>query len=79
MQPELTTHDDLLNAFHCFISDGVSGQQEFEYFCQDFGYDEDRRKAHEIWRGCKKSLSKIERLIDEDIDSFYQAISKEVG
>lgn len=79
MNPELRTHDDLLNAFHCFIPEGISGQQDYEQFCQSFGYGDDSRKAHATWKACQKSLLKIERIINEDINDFYRALSGVAG
>lgn len=40
----------------------------FSNFCSEFGYDEDSRKAYKIFKACKKSLKKAEKIgIDENM------------
>ncbi len=53
---------DLLNALYCFVSDAESGEEPFEDFCANFGYDEDSRTAERIYKACKKSAEKLQRL-----------------
>ena len=45
MNPALCTKYDLLNDFYCFISDALSGQQDFFDFCGAYGYDDDSIRA----------------------------------
>jgi len=73
---EITTEDQLLNAFECLISDAISGNQNetFEEFCQEFGYDEDSRQAEKTYKECKKSYDKIKRISDIDIYDLYKAL-----
>jgi hypothetical protein len=67
---------DLLNAFYCFLSDGVSGLDSFEDFCFNFGYDTDSIKAYGIYKECKKSAVKIQRVITCNIYDLLNELSE---
>ena len=68
VKPEISTEQELLFAFYCFLSDGESSRHGFQEFCFEFGYDEDSRKAYRNFKACEKSLHKAERIgIDEDM------------
>lgn len=68
MNPKITTTQELLFAFYCFLSDGEGSRYGFNDFCANFGYDTDSRKAYAIFKACKKSLAKAERIgISENI------------
>lgn len=67
MKPEITTDQELLFAFYCFLSDGQSSRYGFNEFCSEFGYDTDSRRAFSTFKECRKSLFKAEKIgIDED-------------
>jgi hypothetical protein len=65
--PKLKTEYDILNAFHCFVSDTIAGSYTFEEFCSEFGYNSDSRQAEKIYRKCKKQLEKLKKIYDGDI------------
>ena len=68
MKPEITTENELMFAFYCFLSDGEGSRYGFEEFCSEFGYDTDSRKAYKTFKACEKSLKKAERIgIDENM------------
>lgn len=67
MNPELRSDQDNINAFQCFVSDALSAKESFEYFCSEFGYDTDSRKAERIYKACEKHLRKLERVFTGDI------------
>lgn len=68
INPEITTTQELLFAFYCFLSDGESSQYGFNDFCANFGYDTDSRKAYKVFTSCQKALQKAERIgINENI------------
>ena len=71
--PEIKKRDDLLSAFNCFVMDAISGEQNFEDFCSECGYNSDSRKAEKIHKACIKSLNKLKRIYDGDI---YELESK---
>ena len=61
-KPVLDSEYDLLNALYCFVSDSLSGMQDFNCFCNDFGYDTDSRTAERTWKACKRSAQKWYRV-----------------
>ena len=62
-EPELRSPSDLRGAFECFLSDAIAGEQSFEEFCGDFGYDVDSRKAEKVWKACQRASTKAKRLL----------------
>jgi len=70
MDPEINKESDLLHAFDCFVSDAIAGKNSFEEFCSEFGYDQDSRKAHKIYKACVKSCAKLERIYKGDLYEF---------
>ena len=61
-KPDITEEKELLEAFDCFISDCYSGFMDFREFCNEFGYDEDSRKAFKVWRACVASCARFQRI-----------------
>jgi hypothetical protein len=61
---------DLKNALENIISDAIAGNDSFEEFCSNFGYDEDSRSVERIHNACKESLSKME-YIGFTLDELY--------
>lgn len=84
---EIKDEYSILNAFYCFVSDSISGEYDFEKFCQEFGYNGyiendygrfvKNKQVEKIWKACKKSLSKLERIYDGDIYELVNALSKD--
>jgi hypothetical protein len=64
------SESDLKEAFYCFVSDSVSGENSFEDFCSEFGYDSDSRTAEKIWRACGRSYGKLKSLLPPDVDIY---------
>jgi hypothetical protein len=77
--PELNREYDILNAFYCFISDAVSGSYSFENFCNELGYDTDSRATEKIYRKCKKSLEKLNKIYDGDIYELANELQEVAG
>jgi hypothetical protein len=57
----------------CMVSDTNAGQQSFEEFCSDYGYDIDSRKAFKTWEACKDSALQCLKLLGTDFESFAQS------
>jgi|SRR5579864_391102 len=57
----------------CLVSDAFAGEQSFEEFCSDFGYDVDSRKAEATWRACAKTAPKLRRFLSEHFDAVAHA------
>lgn len=72
-EPKIRTRRDCLSAFDCFLSDAMCGDQSFEDFCSDCGYDTDSRKAFSAWTACKKANKKLFTLTNQ---YFYSDIFK---
>ena len=66
---KVLTDEDHINALYCFIGDAISGQESFEDFCSDMGFDEDSRKAEKIWKLCQESTTKAGNL---NLGDLYQ-------
>ena len=56
------TEPELKLAFRNFLEDALSGSQDFEEFCREMGMSNDSIRALNIWKSCKKSMRKAERL-----------------
>lgn len=64
MNPEIKNDQENAFSFYCFLSDSLSSSESFKDFCSNFGYNEDSRKAEKIYKLCKKSLKKYEKLFN---------------
>lgn len=63
---------DLRDAFECFLNDAMVGNDTFENFRNEFGYDTDSRTHEKIYKACVKTKEKAEKL---SID-FYSLIDE---
>ena len=70
-QPTIDSEDYLLDAFYCFISDGMSADMSFNEFCNELGYDvysdDDKQTASTIYSACRDNFIKLEQLSIGDI------------
>ena len=64
---ENITAADVLSSL---ILDANAGDQSFEDFCGDFGYDEDSRTAERTWRACAAMVPRLRRFLGDDYDRF---------
>ncbi len=55
------------------ILDASAGEQSFEDFCTDLGYDTDSRRAFRTYTACRKTAPKIHRLLGDAFDRFAAA------
>lgn len=71
--PIINTTDDLMDAFYCFVSDSMSGFDDFKQFCNSYDYEEYiesptsgnlilNREVKKIHNSCIKSLRKLEKI-----------------
>lgn len=56
----------------CLTSDTYLGEQNFDEFCGDLGYDRDSRKAFETWRSCQVQGRKVRKLLGDDFDKVAE-------
>lgn len=57
---ETPTVEDILNAV---ALDAMSGEDGFEEFCQEFGYDTDSRRAYATWEACVRMLNDLREFL----------------
>lgn len=63
------------NVLYSLLSDMTCGSDTFEDFCASFGYDEDSRKAHDIYLACQKSGSKFRKVFtSEQIEQLQELL-----
>ena len=53
--------------------DARAGEESFEDFCSDFGFDVDSRKAEQTWKLCRSLTPKVRRLLGKDFSLFANA------
>lgn len=51
-------------------SDVRAGDDSFENFCGDFGYDTDSRKAYATWETCRDTYFELRDFFGGDFDEF---------
>lgn len=54
-------------------SDARAGEQTFEEFCSEFGYDTDSRKARNTWKACKYTSARFRAFLGNFFDEFANA------
>lgn len=64
----LAGEPDATSVVDCLVSDALAGEESFENFCADFGYDEDSRRAYATWEQCKEQGVKVRELLGEHFD-----------
>lgn len=57
----------------CLLNDAQAGQENFEEFCRELGYDQDSRRAEQIWKACRATERSMRRLLGEDYEAFLYA------
>ena len=70
-----TTTPTIDEVLYCLISDTSFGQETFADFCGNTGYDEDSRKAMDIYLACQKNGDKLHKAGVIDIDKAQEAFS----
>jgi hypothetical protein len=55
----------------CVLSDALIGEDTFEGFASEFGYEEDSRKAYATWESCVKMARKVRKFL-QDADTFEE-------
>ncbi len=68
-----TDAPDLEGCLACLLSDASAGDQTFEDFCRDYGYDEDSRTAERTWKACQRTMVAMQRLLGNEYETFLYA------
>lgn len=71
--PAISGEPDCSGVLECLLSDAQAGEQSFDEFCSEFGYDQDSRKAEKTWEACQKTTVAIKRLLGNDYETFLYA------
>lgn len=56
------------------VMDTRAGEETFSDFCSNFGYDEDSRKAFEIYMACQKCGQEFRKLVGADFEAIETAL-----
>tara|TARA_R100000315_G_C5196170_1_gene114875 strand:+ start:366 stop:830 length:465 start_codon:yes stop_codon:yes gene_type:complete len=59
----------LESVLNCLISDSTCGET-FQEFCDNFGYDNDSRKAEKTFNTILKQTSKLKKLLDNNFNDL---------
>lgn len=59
---------------HSLVCDTRAGEMTFPNFCEEFGYDEDSRKALEIYMKCQKIGKDFRALVGDKFDAIAKAL-----
>ena len=77
MNPEIQSDEENTSAFYCFVSDALSGEMDFNEFCNEFGYDINHPNRRKIYKACQKSNCKFHRVFDGiDIYDFINELQE---
>ena len=66
------TQPEIADVLYCLLSDALYGQDTFEDFCYNYGYDTDSRKALEIYLVCQKTEKDLRKLLGNDFNYFIE-------
>jgi hypothetical protein len=73
MGPAHSSEPTAADVLACLVSDARAGDQSFEEFCSDFGYDADSRKAESTWKQCASLAPRIRRFLGDAFDEVEAA------
>lgn len=68
-----TGEPDADDVMGCLASDARAGEESFEDFCSNFGYDTDSRKAYATWEACVRARDDLRALMGEDFNRLMDA------
>lgn len=68
----ITHEPEVEGVLECLLSD-ASISEDFEDFCNEFGYSTDSRKVEQTYKSCLKIQSNMKRLLGADFEMFLYA------
>lgn len=71
--PAITRELSAADVLSCLISDCFAGEQSFEEFCSDMGYDADSRTAERTWKLCASMAPRVRRFLGDDFETVAGA------
>lgn len=66
---------DLHGVLYSLLSDAAAGTETFPDFCANYGYDEDSRKALEIYLKCQTIGADLRRVLGTDYTACENALA----
>jgi len=51
----------------CLASDASGADETFEYWCGNFGYDTDSRRAEKTYKAVQRQTAKLRAFLGEDL------------
>jgi len=69
----ITSEPTAADVLNCLISDARAGEDSFEEFCAELGYNEDSRAALATWKQCQTYGRKVRQFLGDDFDAFADA------
>lgn len=57
----------------CLLSDASLGENTFEDFCGELGYDTDSRKAYAQWKAICNVTKRMKQLLADEYETFLYA------
>lgn len=68
-----TSEPTAADVLSCLVSDVHSGEQSFEDFCSDLGYDTDSRRAEKTWKTCAAMAPRVRKFLGDHFDAIARA------
>lgn len=68
--PAITRRPKKRELLACLALDAQMGDQTFEDFAADFGYDTDSRKAYATWEACRTLLEDLRAVFGTHLEEF---------
>ena len=62
---------------HCLQSDIMNADQNFEDWAMDLGFDEDSRRAYEMWEDCNKIRRTLRDALGADKFAEFEALQED--
>lgn len=60
----------------CLVTDAQAGEESFDEFCRNYGYDNDSIKTLDIYRKCQKaSIFLKEAFSEEEMDKIQELLT----
>jgi hypothetical protein len=69
----MVTDPSAADVLSSLLMDARVGEETFEDFCSDFGYEPDSRDAHKTWQACTRMAPRVRRLLGDSLELFEGA------
>ena len=74
--PAWSDTPSVYDVLECLFSDASAGQETFESFCEEYGYNSDSRKAYATWEKCVKTDRKLRRFLGSEFDAIAEEVRR---